>query len=488
MKISKKEFFVFFVFLFLSVSIPLTSGYNSVANIILTIALLYTSRFNKTTIYLLTMMLFFIILYIPFGYSLGRIDASYIVSLLQTNRHEATEFISEINAVPIAITILSLLSLVVYFTFGFVAVNAKRKRFVFFLIFIAMSLNSYPIRYIKTVIKDTTAAIKDINEIKRNASTPDDFIITENKGKYDNIIVVIGESVTKDYLSVYGYPHKTTPWLNTAPGTFFSNYISTAPNTYMSLPRTLSTYDEKNPMVNNNIVSLSNKAGFDTWWISNQGFVGVFDTPITSCAINAKNKIFMKKGDYESNNGSDMILLDSLSSILSESHSSRNVIFIHMMGSHPVTCDRVVDFPINFSISEKDEVNCYLASIEKLDFFIKKIVSDLNKTKKSYVLFYFSDHGLTVDESDRPVRHGSEHKQNYNIPFFIIKSDDKTHNINNTEMSARCFIPIFESVIGISSNIIEPKSPGEINDSNIKVFNGSYLVDYSSLKEKVILK
>ena len=66
--------------------------------------------------------------------------------------------------------------------------------------------------------------------------------IDNNKANY---VIVVGESMRRDYMSLFGYPTPTTPFLDQVNGTFYSNYISTAPNTFESLPRTLALSDEK---------------------------------------------------------------------------------------------------------------------------------------------------------------------------------------------------------------------------------------------------
>ena len=38
------------------------------------------------------------------------------------------------------------------------------------------------------------------------------------QGKYENHVIIIGESMRKDYMSAYGYPLETTPFLANTPG------------------------------------------------------------------------------------------------------------------------------------------------------------------------------------------------------------------------------------------------------------------------------
>ncbi|HAI6443671.1 TPA: hypothetical protein HLZ34_24520, partial [Escherichia coli] len=53
-----------------------------------------------------------------------------------------------------------------------------------------------------------------------NQHGADNWKILPGVPLYDTIVIVTGESVRRDYMSVYGYPVPTTPWLNTAPGLF----------------------------------------------------------------------------------------------------------------------------------------------------------------------------------------------------------------------------------------------------------------------------
>ena len=89
--------------------------------------------------------------------------------------------------------------------------------------------------------------------------------------KYKTIIIVIGESVRRDYLSVYGYPLPTTPWMNSAPGIFINGYFSSAANTIDSLSRTLILDYAESGNPGNNMVTLASNAGYETWWISIRG-------------------------------------------------------------------------------------------------------------------------------------------------------------------------------------------------------------------------
>ncbi|HBC8059223.1 TPA: sulfatase-like hydrolase/transferase, partial [Escherichia coli] len=169
-----------------------------------------------------------------------------------------------------------------------------------------------------------------------------------------------------------GYPVPTTPWLNTAPGLFIDGYTSAAASTVPSLSRTLIYDYEQNPDSGNNMVALAAKAGYSTWWISNQGKLGEHDTRISVIASDAEHTVFLKKGSFASRKTDDMLLLQETERALADK-SSPKVIFLHMMGSHPNPCDRLHSWPNNYQEQFPRKIACYLASISKLDNFLGQL-------------------------------------------------------------------------------------------------------------------
>ena len=84
----------------------------------------------------------------------------------------------------------------------------------------------------------------------------------------------------RDYTSLYGYPQKTTPFLEQVNGLIFNLYVAAGPNTQPSLQRTLyrSINDNEETVYTDNIISLAKLAHYKTYWLSNQGKVGEWDT------------------------------------------------------------------------------------------------------------------------------------------------------------------------------------------------------------------
>lgn len=69
---------------------------------------------------------------------------------------------------------------------------------------------------------------------------------------------------------------------------------------------------------------LANRAGFQTWWFSNQGQIGEYDTAIASIAKRADEVQFLKSGDFEADkNTRDEALLKMTAQVLANrAHSA----------------------------------------------------------------------------------------------------------------------------------------------------------------------
>ena len=463
----------------ISFLVPYNTGYGSLGNASLTFAMFTVARKSKAALSLLFVLFTIIILYMPAGHSYGRINIGHAASFLQTNTSEAIEFI-KLNVIGVVLCLLA-----IFFLFVFIVESwgsgSKKNQYLFLIVFILLNVNSYPKRFAIAAYLRFTEAKTEVEILKQGISIKDQFTIIKKNIQYKNILVIIGESVTREYMSVYGYPLDTTPWLNNANGDFYTNVISPAPNTFLSLPRTLARFDENKKEAANNIVNLSNKAGLDTYWVSNQGRIGQFDTPATIIAYHAKYKFFLNGGDYESaKNSDDFQMLPYIRNIIRS--GGNKVIFAHMIGSHPNPCDRLQSYPLNFNTGNKI-IDCYLSSIQKLDLFIKRAAEMLERNGESYVIFYFSDHGLTIDNSSNPVRHGNYYRENYDIPFVIIDSKSTRHRLIDGQFSNSAFLSKFSEKVGI-----EYKLPldGALSLNNM-IYNGSSFIDYQSLPTSKII-
>lgn len=100
-------------------------------------------------------------------------------------------------------------------------------------------------------------------------------VALERQGKPQVFIVVVGESAVRGHHSLYGYKRETNPVLNKLKDELivFDDVISPYAVTYLSLSHVLTQMNLDNGMKftdSLSIVGLARKAGYKTWWISNQ--------------------------------------------------------------------------------------------------------------------------------------------------------------------------------------------------------------------------
>lgn len=243
----------------------------------------------------------------------------------------------------------------------------------------------------------------------------------------------------------------------------------------------------QNPDSGNNVVALAAKAGYSTWWISNQGKLGEHDTRISVIASDAEHTVFLKKGSFASRKTNDMLLFEETERALTDI-SSPKVIFLHMMGSPPNSCDRLHSWPNHYPEQYPRKIACYLASISKLDNFFSQLDDILRRHSRHFAMLYFSDHGLSVSDSANPVHHDGHIQGGYSIPLIITASDITSHQFVSRKISACHFAGIFHWLTGIRTENIPLFNPLTDEDHNpVMVFNGERNVPADSLKPQPLI-
>ncbi|EII5450015.1 phosphoethanolamine transferase [Salmonella enterica] len=251
--------------------------------------------------------------------------------------------------------------------------------------------------------------------------------------KYDNYILVIGESARRDYHHAYGYPINNTPFMSSSNGLLVDGLTSGGTNTIASLRLMLTVPDKQKwePDYSHNFIDMVKSANLKTYWISNQGFLGPYDTPVSAIARRSEKKIFLKYGAYDSKNTSDFALIDKFRHVLQTKPHEKKLIVIHLYGSHPNACDRILDYNAISDISDVrySNLNCYISSIKKTDDLLKKIYNILSNEfaakGASFSMLYFSDHGLAHNEIESIIymNNGKVSKFHFDIPLFMVSSD-----------------------------------------------------------------
>lgn len=425
-------------------------------------------------------------LYTPVGLVFGRPSYHYITAVIATDFLEGKEFFDQI---PIISYLKSLLIIVGIFLYRYITTKAdiqlyKNKTVICFLIFFAL-LNQSPFDFFRNAADSIGKAQSELEKLKKltidgnwGESTLDD------NSKYENYILIIGESARRDYHNAYGYPVENTPFMSKSNGVLVNGLTSGGPNTISSLRLMLTkpSYKTWEPNYDLSIVDLAKSAGLKTYWISNQGYLGEYDTPISAIARRSDKRIFLKYGDYSFKNTSDFLLLDEFKRVMKNSPKEKKLIIMHLYGSHPHACARVSDF--KRTIETKDDkysyLNCYVSSIEKTDSIIKQIYDFMseNKERDSFSILYFSDHGLVHQESEGVIKLNLSKlsKYHYDIPLFEINSDSSDRTECVSFKSGLNFTNGLASWMGIENKLL---------DKNYNLFDCKNDPDDYGQKDKV---
>lgn len=391
----------------------------------------------KQTYWLLILPLSILVgIYGPVGFMYGKPSYQFIISFYATSFSEASEFLSQFS-VPYLIKSFSIP------VFAFLAYLVSRKeklrpwrnKTYVFIVAVILILCGRPTPFFDT-LKTSFMQVESENKELQNLMAKNSWDSVETDAGDKDYILVIGESVRRDYLSSYGYPIFNTPFLSSSKqATIVEGLISPSHYTAGSL-RLMLTYPDKidqewEPRYGLNIIGLAKKAGFRTVWFSNQGYSGI-DTPVTAIAKNADHTIFVTGGAYTASTASDFVLLPMLKSELSRKIKGPRLIVLHTIGSHFWSCKRIVDMPYVYTTSDNsyEELACYVSSIRKADQFLERVTEILNnhtkKNRRSFSLIWFSDHGQTqiVEEGKHGMRHREKAKSNFEVP--LVKIDSKT--------------------------------------------------------------
>lgn len=363
------------------------------------------------------------------------------VAVLQTNTAEAYEYLMQVWGIAgIGALGLAILGIFAFFFYCHRPVKAlpplSKKRLVFMGLLCLMSAG-----YAQHIFTDTGAmwarhqaqeyfehAQKFADLHDANAAALQVTPSAPAFHKPSTIIMVIGESASRSYMSAY-YPVAldTTPWMRTASqqANFirFTHAYSTMAQTVASLERALTEKNQYNTLEFHESVSIldiAKKAGYTTYWFSNQGTISNADTPITLVAQTADHAKWIED---ELANSTHVRYDGDLLSYLSEINpNENNFVVIHIMGSHDNYANRYPpEFARWFSDASRDAVQEYSNSLAYTDWVLEQIYTYGKEHLNLQAMLYFSDHGATPKSIRRP---DSAAFTALRVPLFLYLSDE----------------------------------------------------------------
>ena len=255
------------------------------------------------------------------------------------------------------------------------------------------------------------------------------------------VVLVIGESARADHWGMNGATRDTTPRLAKLPDLVnFTNATSVAAATRTSVPFMITPLeagaDLKRTGPGKSIVAAFAEAGYETWWISNQPSVGLFDTPLGSYPREAHVRRFVSLAEFSTRSAYDAALLPEVERALN-SPAVHRLIVVHQLGSH---WDYAQRYPGDFERwtptilpgrrwnpfardMKLPITNAYDNSILYTDTVLAELIGLLQRQQWPSALLYASDHGQALfDGVCLSTGHGLLSTTNFHVPFFVWMS------------------------------------------------------------------
>ncbi|MBU1564577.1 MAG: phosphoethanolamine transferase [Proteobacteria bacterium] len=380
-----------------------------------------------------------------------------ISAILDTNPSEALDFMSTFLDYKAGI-ILVLLTIPFCFLMIFRGSFSHPRSLSRFIIFSLIFLLPYPLMAIRNMKSQVVwksldypifiyipfqpySALIDALKYKRKLSAIGGHqdmpgIRKSNKAVPETIVVILGESLTRHRMGIYGYCRDTTPFLEREKDNLiiFSDFISSFPHTIPAVHAMLTPKEDSNYT----IIDAFQKVGIPVWWISNQPRIGVFESDLSVLTESAEQHRWTNPNSggnlmsiarsYDSN------LLPAFEEALS--YKGQKIIFLHMLGSHHSYDQR---YPQGFSTNRllqalphlpgniASQVQAYDMSVLYSDEIAHEILKLLQK--RDALLIFTSDHGDEVYQFANFLGHGGDvlTPAMTDVPFIVWFSEQVGH-------------------------------------------------------------
>lgn len=317
-------------------------------------------------------------------------------------------------------------------------------------------------------------AAKEHQRLLSIANTVPYFQLSVRDTGIDTYVLIVGESVRVDNMSLYGYTRSTTPQVEAQRKQIklFNQAISGAPYTALSVPLSLTADSVLSHDIHNypdNIINMANQAGFQTFWLSSQSAFRQNGTAVTSIAMRAMETVYVR--------GFDELLLPHLSQALQQKTQQKKLIVLHLNGSHEPACSAYPQSSAVFQ-PQDDQDACYDNSIHYTDSLLGQVF-ELLKDRRASVM-YFADHGLERDPTKKNVYfHGGREasQQAYHVPMFIWYSPVLGDGVDRTTENDIFSTAYNNYLINAWMGVTKPEQPQTLEEEIAHYKGDSRVVD-----------
>ncbi len=232
----------------------------------------------------------------------------------------------------------------------------------------------------------------------------------KKKEQGETYLVIIGESLNRKYMGLYGYFRENTPHLTQMNrdknlmvfDNIYSNHVHTMSVLSYALTEA-NQYNHKSYYNSLSIIDILNQSDIETYWLTNQPLYGGWDNMVSILAHSTNHLKGLNHtiGKHTNTQAYDGVLLESAKSILSEKTTKNRVVFVHLMGNHSTYSTR---YPKTFEKykgeEKKSHINSYDNSVYYNDYVVSSLMGLLDETNQSIsASIYLSDHGEEVEKN-----------------------------------------------------------------------------------------
>lgn len=301
------------------------------------------------------------------------------------------------------------------------------------------------------------------------------------------LVLIIGESTTRNRMGIYGYGRDTTPQIeqfkkDNPDLLVFNDVVSSRPYTIEILQQALTFADERHPdlyLKTPSLIYLMKQAGYKTFWITNQQTMTERNTMLTMFSKQADEQFYMNNDRNQSSRQYDESVFPPFKTVLADP-AEKKFIVIHLLGTHMKyefrypkggEHDRFRDktgvtYPLDDD--KLDVYNSYDNAVSYNDYVTTTLFKMFKQSQENGFILYFSDHGEDVYQTPPHEVLGRNEKAPtktmYTVPFMLWQSPQwrATHpnnyqNYVDRKYSTQDLIHTWSDLAGLSYNLYEPQ-------------------------------
>ncbi len=458
--------------------------------------------------------LFFIIYALNFD---TKMTTDILYAVFQSNSGESYDFISDFISMKYILLIIfftAIVGILLYKQEKKETLKIEKSLLIFIIIsFLSISSTQFSQLRLPNFVMEGfdkySEELKLFREVQEKRKAGEIRFSASKKAQGETYIIVIGESLHKKHMGIYGYLRDTTPQLSRMNSdgelivfkNIYSNHTHTVPVLELSLTEA-NQYNNKNYYDSVSIIEVLKKADIETYWLTNQTIYGAWDNMVSVIASSSNHLVALNKstGSQIKTQKFDGALIDEVKKVLAQKTDKNRVIFVHLMGSHTsygsrypkdkysIYKGKLRQGDFGSIVSKNNSIDPYDNSIVYNDYVVSSILEELQKEKGANGLIYISDHADDIDSETGHMssRFTYEMTQIPMIGWFSEKYKSEYKNqynnlVNNTNKlySNDMLFDTMIGMFGVKTDKYNSKYDFTSNDYSLNPKDALVLRDYN---------